>query len=188
MQVKTDGLVLRSADYGESDRMVTLITADYGKIGVNFKGVKKAGAKLSFASQPFCFAEYVLAERGGRYTATAASLYDGFYELREDITNFYAAASVTEACDRLVYSGMEGRGALVLAVTALKEIGQHGVKALLSYLLRLLVNAGYPVSVGNCPQCGAPLQGKLRFDFASGSFFCDTCGVGERAKIGRAHV
>lgn len=183
MQIKTDGLVLRSAEYGESDRMVTLLTADEGKIGVNFKGVKKAGAKLAFAVQPFCFAEYVLAERGGRYTATSASLYDGFYELREDLVAFYAASVVLEACDRLVFSGMDGRESLLFAVKALTQIEEKGVQALLAFFVRALEGAGYPLHLGDCPKCGKPLHGKLYFDFESGAFFCEDCKVGERASV-----
>ena len=38
---------------------------------------QERGQRGRFAAQPFCFAEYVLAEKGGRYTVTAAYLYDG---------------------------------------------------------------------------------------------------------------
>ncbi len=52
MEFKADALLLRAVDYGENDKMVTLLTAERGKIGVGMKGVKKAGAKLKFAAQP----------------------------------------------------------------------------------------------------------------------------------------
>ena len=63
MDYKTDALVLRASDYGENDKIVTLFSLQYGKISAALKGVKKAGAKLKFAAQPFCFAEYVLAKK-----------------------------------------------------------------------------------------------------------------------------
>ena len=56
MESKADALVLRATDYGEYDKMVTLLTAERGKIGAALKGVRRAGAKLKFAAQPFCFA------------------------------------------------------------------------------------------------------------------------------------
>ena len=183
MEIKTDALLLRAVNYGENDKMVTLFTADRGKIGAAVKGVRKATAKLRFAAQPFCFAEYVLAERSGRYTVTSASLYDGFYPLREDIGAFYAATAVCEACDALMYEGMVNGGLFVSAVTALKEMcGGETSAALIRFLVRALSLAGYPVSAEEtCPACGAPLGGRMRFDFSSGSFFCDGCGVGEPA-------
>ena len=122
MEFKTDALLLRAVDYGEYDKIVTLLTADRGKIAAAMKGVKKAGAKLRFAAQPFCFAEYVFAARGGRNTVTSAALHDGFYALCEDVTRYYAAAVVTETCDRLSLEGMQAAPLLVAAVTALEGL------------------------------------------------------------------
>ena len=58
--------MIRAVDYGENDKILTLLSAERGKISAGIKGVKKAGAKLKFAAQPFCLAEYVLTGRGGR--------------------------------------------------------------------------------------------------------------------------
>ncbi len=184
MEWKADALLLRAADYGESDKMVTLLTADRGKIGAAMKGVKKAGAKLRFAAQPFCFAEYVLAERAGRYTVTSACLHEGFYTIREDVTCYYAASAVCEACNSFMYEGIVNGQMLVSAVTALKEMEadpERCVFALVRFLLRALSLAGYPVSAENCPACGKQIAGKLYFDLASGSFFCGDCAVGTPA-------
>ena len=122
MDFKADALVLRAVDYGENDKMVTLLTAERGKIGVAMKGVRKRGAKLNFASQPFCFAEYVLAEKGGRYTVTQASLHDGFYGLRLDLEKYYAAAGILEACDAFAAEGLPCGELLIAAVEAISAI------------------------------------------------------------------
>lgn len=176
MEFKTDALVIRSADYGENDKIVTLLTADKGKISAAMKGVKKAGAKLKFASQPFCFAEYVIVSRGGRNTVTGASLHDGFFSLREDITSLCAAAVVAEACDLLLYEGMAGGKLLVEAVRCLGMLcEQGGAAALLSFLLSALSLAGYPLSAGNCPVCGGTPRGRMSFDMAGGVFCCKAC-------------
>ena len=175
MESKTDALVLRTADYGEYDRMVTLLTAERGKIGAALKGVRRAGAKLRFAAQPFCFAEYVLAARGGRNTVVSAALHDGFYALREDVTAYYAGAIVLSAADAVALEGMESGRLLVSAVTALEGISQGDVLAVPRFLTEALAFAGYPVSAGACPACGRLPSGRLRFDFATGAFFCDGC-------------
>ena len=175
MESKADALVLRAADYGEYDKMVTLLTAERGKIGAALKGVKRAGAKLRFAAQPFCFAEYVLAARGGRNTVVSAALHDGFYPLREDLVRYYAGAVVLSACDKVALEGMESGRLLVAAVAALKEIVQGEPLALLRFLAAALGFAGYPVSAGACPVCGKRPAGRMRFDFSCGAFFCDHC-------------
>jgi len=182
MEIKADALVLRTADYGENDKMVTLFTADRGKIGAAMKGVKKAGAKLRFAAQPFCFAEYVLAEKNGRYTVTSAALYDGFYSIREDIRTYYAAAAVCEACDGLLYEGIVNNMLFVAAVKALGKMSAgEPDRALVEFMLTTLRCAGYPVGAGNCPACGGRIGAGLTFDFQSGEFFCGNCRIGSPA-------
>lgn len=184
MQFKSDALMLRYADYRESDRMVTLLTAE-GKLSASMKGVRKGGAKLSFAAQPFCFGEYVFAQSAGRNTVISASVYDGFYPLREDIRRFYAAAAVTEACDKLVYENTESGAFLLLAVQALKELclvsGEQSGGVLVRFLLRALSLAGYAVRADRCPVCGAVPQGVLRFSMEEGAFTCLECSEGVKA-------
>lgn len=182
MEFKADALLLRAVDYGEYDRMVTLLTAERGKIGAGMKGVRRAGAKLAFASSPFCFAEYVLAARGGRYTVTQAYLHDGFYDLRTDLAAFYAAAAVTEACDLFAYEGMECGALLVSAVEALGAMcGNDPRPPLVRFLLEAVALAGYPVHAEDCPSCGKKMTGIRYFDFSSGAFNCADCAIGAKA-------
>ena len=61
MEEKVNGVVLRNVSYLEYDSILTLFTAEKGIITCKIKGIKKAGAKLKFAGEPFCFAEYMLA-------------------------------------------------------------------------------------------------------------------------------
>lgn len=175
MDFKADALLLRAVDYGENDKIATLLTAERGKISASLKGVKKAGAKLRFAAQPFCFAEYVFAARGGRNTVISASLYDGFFALCEDVARYYAAAVVTDACDKLALEGMQAGGLLVAAVTALEGLCADEPLALVKFLLAALAYAGYPVQTDACPACGRLPSGRMRFSFADGAFFCDGC-------------
>jgi DNA repair protein RecO (recombination protein O) len=65
MEIKTEAIVLQSIDYKDNDKLLTLFSPSLGKLTAGIRGVKKPTAKLSFAAQPFCFAEYVLAEKGG---------------------------------------------------------------------------------------------------------------------------
>ncbi len=186
MEFKTDALVLRAADYGENDKIVTLLTADRGKIAAGMKGVKKAGAKLKFAAQPFCFAEYVLASRGERNTVVSASLHDGFYPLRERLDAYYAAVCVLEACDKLVLgetAEADGREILLSAVHALSGIAEgDSAFLLIRFLTEALALSGFPLRADVCAACGKPLGDRLGFDFKDGAFCCAECGGAAASK------
>ena len=187
-EIKVNALMLRAVDYRENDKILTLLTAEMGRITAGIKGVKKANAKLRFAAQPFCFAEYILAERGGRYTVTQASECESFYELRCDVDKYYAACAVCEGAINLTEEGDESREIFALCIKALRDMCVSDQKmALISFLLSALKACGYGISLASfCPVCGSRLDGaeKLRFDLRSGSFTCWDCssfsGVSEQ--------
>ena len=179
MELKVDALVVRTADYGESDRMLTLFSLQNGKISAAAKGVRKAGAKLRFAAQPFCFAEYVLAHKGERYTMISASGTDGFYELRQDIGKFYAAASLAGLCDAVLPEGIVNEELFLRAVNVLKEMCEgDAALALISFFIKLMELSGYMLDLSACAECGAVLEGKVFFDVAGGCFYCPDCARG----------
>ena len=184
MELKVNAVMLRAVDYNENDKILTLLTAEQGKISAGIKGVKKAAAKLKFAAQPFCFAEYVLTKRGDKYTVINATECESFYDLRTDIEKFYAASSAIEAADALSYEGDEFRELFYLLVDTLSKISTGDEKShLISFLLFALRQAGYGINAENCSECGASLtdEDKLRFDMNAGSFTCYGCGNGAGA-------
>ena len=184
MELVVNALALRSIDYNENDKILTLLTAERGKISAGIKGVKKAAAKLKFAAQPFCFAEYVLTTRGDKYTVINASECESFYDLRTDVNKFYAASAVCEAANALAFEGDECRELFYESVKALSSICQGGESlALITFLLFSLKQAGYGINAENCSECGVKLIGadKLKFDLDAGCFTCGECGSGQGA-------
>lgn len=181
MEIKVNALVLRAADYGENDKILTLLTAERGKLTAGIKGVRKSGAKLKFAAQPFCLAEYVLSGRGGRYTVVQAGGGESFYDLRCDIGKFYAAVALCEAASALSFEEDASPEMFVACVEGLRDMcADDECFALIKFLVRALRLSGYGFSAGACDVCGRDLAGesRLRFDMQSGSFTCRDCGAG----------
>lgn len=184
MEKKTDGIVIRSVDYKENDKILTLLTADGGKTTMGIRGVRRSGAKLKFASEPFCFAEYVYSAGRDRNTVISASLYDGFYPLRENLAKYYAACAVAEVCNRIALSS-DGGEMFFIAVEAIKGVCYADEKeALASFLLRALGYSGFSPDLSRCGSCGKNLSGRTYFDFNTGRFSCSSCAVGVAAREG----
>ncbi len=184
MEIKVNAVLIRSCDYGENDKILTLLSAEEGKISAGIKGVRKAGAKLKFAAQPFCFCEYVIARRSNRNTVISASENESFYDIRTDINKFYAAGAVCEAVDGLSMEGYDCHDLFYACVTALTEICNGNERlALIKFLLTALAGAGYAISMGSCPMCGSKLinSDRLRFNMVSGAFTCEECSEGALA-------
>lgn len=181
MEIKTDAIVLRATEYKDADKILTLFTPFNGKITAGIRGVKKSGAKLAFAAQPFAFCEYVLTQKNGRYTVVSAYLYDGFFPLRTDIVRFYAACAVCEICDALCMEGDENENLFVAAAQALRSLSyakESCGESLCAFLLTALFEAGYMIDLDGCGVCGNGEIGadtRCFFDFTSGRFLCANC-------------
>ena len=169
-----------------ADMYLKDVSAEKGKISAGIKGVKKASARLKFAAQPFCFAEYILTGKGDKFTVIGASENESFYELRNDLNKFYSACAVCEAASALSYENQEDNKVFYCALSALTQMcnGDESL-ALIKFLLDALREAGYGISLDNCIECGSNLlnEQKMRFDFNAGAFSCWDCGKGEGASL-----
>ena len=187
MEVKTEAIVLQAIDYKDDDKLLTLFSPSLGKLTAGIRGVKKPKAKLAFSAQPFCFAEYILAEKGGRYTVTNAYLHESFFSLRTDITRFYAACAAAEICRELSMENESYEATFIGFIECLKSLclaGEDEAEALVSFALVALRESGYPIDLGFYEECGGDIGDKLWFDFSDGRFTTfERCTQGERASV-----
>ncbi len=192
MDVKTDAIVLRSIDYKDNDKILTLFSPQLGKITAGIKGVKKPKAKLAFSAQPFCFAEYVLAERGGRYTVTGAYLHESFFALRTDLFRFYAACAATEVCLRVLMENEAHNGLFIGLIECFKALAlaeADSAETLIAFCLTALRESGYPIDLGYLEENDVVLGERLWFDFADGRFAAfENCIRGERVSLSTYHT
>ena len=187
MEVKTEAIVLQAIDYKDNDKLLTLFSPDLGKITAGIRGVKKPKARLAFSAQPFCFAEYILAEKGGRYTVTGAYLHESFFELRTDLTRFYAACAGAEICRVLAQENERHDSLFIGFIECLKSLclsGEDEAESLVAFALVALRESGYPIDLSFLEECDGDIGEKLWFDFADGRFSTfDRCTQGERASV-----
>jgi DNA repair protein RecO (recombination protein O) len=169
MEEKVNALCVRTVDYRESDRLLTLCTLEKGKILAKIVGCKAPKSKLRFAASPLCFGEYLLNEKNGRYTVTGCTAYDNFYDISSNLEKYYSAFVVTECTERLCAEGdVEScRGLTMLAVQFLTECleGTDTYSLLARYLISLLAYEGYGLNLSVCSVSGNKLEGQVFYDF-----------------------
>ena len=178
MEEKVTGIVVGGVAYGESDKIINIFTVEKGVVSARIKGVKKAGAKLKFASEPFCFAEYILLKSGDKRTVINASLHDSFYPIRENIEKFYCAGVVCEFVRAFFREEILSPELFFTVAKTLEELayGKHNAQTLCTrFLVGALSLVGYGLNFDGCVQCGSELDGRIYFDYDSGGFYCDDC-------------
>lgn len=150
-EIKTQAIVIGSEDCGEADRFITLLTLDRGKIKAKIKGVKKNKAKLSYASFPFNFGEYLLVKTGRSYTVTNCSYIDNFSGILADLNKYWAGAGLLEIAGHLAREGFDSYAIFIAIIKSLKNLCYNADVNIHSVLNRFLVEAleisGFKLSV-----------------------------------------
>ncbi len=188
MEEKYSGIVVGATSFGENDKILKIFTLEKGVISAKIKGVKKAGAKLKFATEPFCFSEYLFSQRNGMRTVIGASLIDSFYPIREDVVKYFSAGAVIELVKKFYRENISSELGFVLAVNALKELayGDNGAEIpLIKYIVNMLEENGFSLTLNKCFCCEGNLSGRIFFDYRRGGFFCEKCfdGVGREVNL-----
>ena len=195
MEITCDGVVIRETEYGESDKIVTFLCAEYGKITVMAKGVRSIKSKNSSAVQLFCASSFEMVEKNGRYTLKTATVNDSFYSVRDDIERFALASYFADVCNTVCTENNDEREMLRLllncfyAMAHFKEIPLWRIKC--AFEMKCMQINGLAPELSECMGCAKPSvdstdkRGEYLFSPADGGFVCPEClsQLGERKTI-----
>ncbi|MBE2186895.1 MAG: DNA repair protein RecO [Rhodothermales bacterium] len=148
MILRTDAVVLRAMRYGETSRIVTLFTRDYGKIAVLARGARATKSRFGGAVQPLACIEAVLSTKETRtlQTLRETSYTRRFPTLAADLDRLSAGLRMAELVNALT-EDEEATPALfdllVATLDGLDAPGTHPANALLFFELRLAALLGF---------------------------------------------
>lgn len=104
-EIKARGLCIKSIDYAENDKLVTLYLLGIGKVLCRAKGIRKSNAKLKFVAMPMTVADFIVFENKGFYTLKTAEIVSSHSRIWQDIEGFYLASVMLELLDRFALEG-----------------------------------------------------------------------------------
>jgi len=185
----TPAIVLRNRDYGESDRIVTMLTRDGGKLGGIAKGAKQSRRRFERKLEVFSHVMLYFRRRPhGELVfitrAEAAELTQ--FELENDLGKIALASYMLELSDALIREGTETDEAYRILAGALGATARSGACVALrqAFELDLLRWAGYELEFRRCKVCAAapePDAPGLSFVAARGGIVCRRCRDGVHA-------
>ncbi len=176
----TQAIVLRRADYRESDRVLTLLTPGRGRVEVLARGCRKAKSPLLAACELFTLGEYVLYKGKGHETLTACTITDSFYAIRTDYERLSLAAIMLAAAEVVAQPEQEQQHLMILLLRSLTRLaeGTHQPEAVLAaYLLHFAALQGVKPRLNHCVACETPFAPgeQAWLDAAAGGLMCRRC-------------
>lgn len=176
--IKTEGLIIRSHNYGENSRIITLFTEDLGIISATVYGAHSKKKGLGASSRIFSWGDIILKEANGKFRADEISVREGFFPLSEDIVKLSAAVYFADLCYAAIGSNNKDTGVLRLLLNTLYAMCYNSVDANTAktvFELRLAAEGGYLPITDRCAVCGSSLSEPSYFDIAKGGTVCSAC-------------
>lgn len=173
-------VVIRTVDYNDNDKMVTLLTRDYGRMSARIRGCKKPASKLFSAASLFCCGDYSFFSKDGRYGVKGCAIRRTFFGLQDDYDAYAAACFIADAVDKVAQEDDVPSALFTLTVNALYALDTQAAPpgvVLCWFLQRLLHTEGVYPSLSACAACGGgpPLAG---FSAEHGGALCRPCARG----------
>lgn len=175
------GVVLRETETKETDKILTLLTWEQGKIAVIARGARRKNCKFAAAAQPLAYSEWTLYQRKDWHYASDASTLELFGGLRGDLTALALGcymAELTEAVSPDAVPVPELLRHLLNGLYALSALHKPPSLVKPAFELRLLCLAGYEPLADACAVCGRADPEDPVLDTVHGVVRCRDCGAG----------
>lgn len=181
---KAVGFVLRSIDFGESDRIVTVLSREVGKISLLAKGARKTESRFGAALELLNLSEFIYYHREGLKFLSQADILDAFPQLKGD----YERLSTALRCARWIHRLLEEEHAEERIFSLFHQLlevlkSQEGTAIYeLAFKLKLLACLGLAPRLDRCTVCSRLLNEQSWFSYEKGGMICQRCHAGKGAQ------
>ncbi len=175
--ISVTGLVVRSVNYGERDRILTVYTEEKGLITVMANGSRSLKSRAVVAAELFCYSRYLLSCQKGRYTLKEVELVESFFDLRTDVTKVALAGYVCEVLSHVGTENIGEKELLRLSLNTLYALAKdkapiEQIKG--AFEMRAAAILGFMPELSTCASCGE--EGTdVMLDVMNGSVTCAKC-------------
>lgn len=174
--VKIEGIILRTQDYGETHKIVTLLTKETGKIGGIARGAKKPKSRMAAITQPFIHAEFLMQTGSNLGTLQQGEILSSLRPIREDIIKTAYATYLAELTDKLTDSRQTDLFQFQQLLQTYIWIAEDKDPEVLTmmYEFKMFRKAGFAPTVHACVNCGNN-TGSFSFLVTEGGLLCPKC-------------
>jgi DNA repair protein RecO (recombination protein O) len=182
----SEAIVIRSLPYGESDKIITFFTRDYGKIKGIAKGARRSRKRFQNALELFSHIRLVFFDREGMglVRADECDLLGSFSKIREDLRKIYYGHYFLELVDEMTGEREANPGTFDLLLSSLSNLEERETQEdmLRIFEIRMLSLSGYRPSMRRCYSCKKDwenLKGgsTVFFSIDKGALVCEGCSA-----------
>lgn len=173
---KIEGVVLNTTNFGDSGRVVTLYTKEFGKLETNAYGCRRAKNPLSGATQMFNHISAEISQGSKVETIREAEVLNFYGNLTADIERLAYAAFFFEIVNKMTLPKFPEPDIFDLLIKSLPALNSRNPKiAALIGACQFMQLSGVQLNFTNCVHCGKILEGDATISLRDGGAVCLDC-------------
>ncbi len=192
---KASAIVLRSLDYGESDRIITFYTDDFGKLTGIAKGARRSKRRFPNALELFSLSNILFSIRsgGGMALIESCDVINHYSGIRANLEKTLVASYFIDLTAQFTSEGKKNRNLFQLLQNSLEIIDAGNCSDTITRLfeLHLLKLKGFEPVLDRCIICKTPVNEieiayrtrPLLFSLSGGGIKCPKCNSDNKHSI-----
>lgn len=178
MTTSTKGLVIREQTIGENDRLVTILTADYGLVRAFVRGAKQMKNRLASSTSLFAYSDFSLYRGRDAFVVDNAVPVEVFFDLRRDIVRLALAQYFAQLAYELGEEEQPAPEMLSVLLNSLHLMCNSSkdlriIKSAVEF--RFMSLGGYMPGILACANCNTYETDTMFFDTLDGCIYCENC-------------
>lgn len=184
MLEKLEGIVIKTQDYGETHKIVTIFSKKIGKLSALARGAKKTKSRMAAVTQPFIHGEFLIYLNTGLSTIQQGEVINSNRAVREDIMKTAFTAFIVELTDKLLEPNEPEYYIYEQLTKTIAWIAEHDDAEIpiMMYELKLYKKGGFAPTVDKCVHCSRT-DNLISFSIAEGGLLCNRCTTIDRYAI-----
>lgn len=177
---KTEAVILRGINHGETSKILTVYTREFGKVAVMAKGSRSSKSRFGGTLEPLNHLSILFYEKKSREVQllNQADLISAFPAIHADLEKTAIALAVCELLNQLQV-GQEPNPLLFrLLLSTLNSIaaaGNNGMNCFRAFQIHLFDIMGFRPHFYGCIGCQTSVSGSTPFDLTEGGLTCPDC-------------
>lgn len=179
MVIDVEGIILNVKNYGDTSRIIDILTKDYGIIGVIAKGCKSMKSNLRSVTDKLTYATFTIYYKKDKLSILSeASVINNFSNIKKDIEKISYASFLLDLTHQ-VYKQNDDSSLYDLLISALTKINDNFNPLIITNIIELkyLDYLGVAPNLEGCTVCGSKSVVTLSSD--KGGYLCSKCRTNE---------
>lgn len=169
-------MIIKTQDYGESNKLITIFSKNIGKFKAIARGAKKPKSRMAAVTQPFIYGHFLIYITKGLGNVQSGDILDSFRKIREDIVKTAYAAYVVELTDKLLEEKNQELyiyDQFYRTMEWIHDKDEFDIPIMM-YEFKLFQKAGFAPVLDRCVHCG-DLKNLIAFSINEGGMLCTKC-------------